>query len=135
MDNSQERQCVLEDSIKQLESVNKKLAKLTLEKEELTQTIIAALGHEKEGQRTYDVGIYKVTAKTPNIYSLDTRAYKNGDVYLDPQFDPIKQSVTYTVDKKLFDKYYNDAPESVREALVSLVTVKPGKASVSVGMI
>lgn len=135
MDNSQERLFILEDAIKQLESVNKKIARLTLEKEELTQAIIAALGHNKEGQRTYDVGIYKVTAKTPNIYSLDTKAYKSGDIYIDPQFDPVKQTVSYTVDKKLFDQYFNTAPEEVRQSLVELITVKPGKASVSVGMI
>lgn len=133
MNNLEERQYVLEDAVKQLEAVNKKMAKLTLEKEALTQTIIAALGHQKEGQRSYNVDCWKVTVKTPFIYSLDTKAYKNGDVYLPDEFDPIKETETFTVDKKLFDKYYNSAPDWVRKSLVQLVTVKPGKASIVLG--
>lgn len=133
MNNLEERQYTLEQSVKQLESVNKKIAKLTIEKESLTKEIIAALGHEKEGQKSYDIGVYKVTAKTPNIYALDKSAYVSGDIYLPSEFDPIKKSETFTVDKKLFDQYYNSAPKNIRESLVNLVTVKPGKASISVG--
>lgn len=135
MNNLDERQYTLEESVKKLESVNKKLAKLTLEKEELTKIIIAALGHEKAGQATYQVNEYKVTCKTPSIYSLDTKAWKEGDVYLPAEFNPIKESVSYTVDKKLYDDYFNLAPESVRESLVRLVTIKPGKVGVTLGSI
>lgn len=135
MHDLEERRFVLEDSIKKLEAVNKKIAKLTLEKEELTGDIIAALGHQKEGQKTYEVDMWKVTVKTPYIYALDVKSYKNGDVYLDPEFDPIKQTVSYSVDKKLFDSCFRLAPESTRNALTQLITVKPGKASVTVGTI
>jgi len=135
MNNLDEREYTLEESVKKLDLINKRIAKLTLEKEDLTKIIIAALGHNKPGQATYQVNEYKVTCKTPSIYSLDTRAYKNGDVYLPKEFNPIKESVTYTVDKKLFDDYFNLAPESVRESLVQLVTVKPGKMGVTLGSI
>ena len=130
-----EQQQLLETSIERLQQVNYDIAKLTVEKEQLTKDIIAALGHQKEGERTYDVGIYKVKAKTPYIYSLDTKLYKAGEVYLPSEFDPVKQSTAYTVDKKLFDRYYSTSPADVREALIQLITIKPGKASVSVGVV
>ncbi len=133
-DTSAQQQQVLETSLERLQAINVDIAKLSVEKEQLTKDIVAALGHEKEGERTYEVGIWKVKAKTPYIYSLDTKAYKAGDVYLPSQFDPIKQSTAYTVDKKLFDKYYATSPANIREALVQLVTIKPGKASVSLDM-
>jgi site-specific DNA-adenine methylase len=130
-DTTAARQYTLEDSIKKLEATNKKLAKLTLEKEALTAEIIAGIGHQHEGERSYEVNEWKVTVKTPMIYSLDTKAYKSGDVYLDPEFDPIKQSITYTVDKKRFEECMTLAPAEVRETLCELVTKKPSKASVS----
>lgn len=134
MNNTEERQYTLEQSVKQLDKVKKKLKKLKLEEEALTNEIIAALGHEKEGQSTYDVDCWKVTCKTPFIYSLDTNAYKNGDVYLDPAFDPVKQTVKYEVVKSLYDKYFNASPLETRKALDKLVTIKPGKKTVTVGV-
>ena len=122
----------LDESIKELQLTNKKIAKLTMRKEELTQSIIAALGHEKEGQKTYEYDEWKITAKTPYIFSLDKKAYEKGDVYLPCEFDPIKKSTSYTVDKKLFEQYMGSAPIEVRQALGELVTIKPGKPGVSI---
>lgn len=128
----EERRYILEDAVKKLDSVNKKIAKLTLEKEALTKEIISALGHEKEGQITYPVGHKKVTCKTPMIYSLDKKAYESGDIYLPSEFDPIKKCITYSVDKKLCEQYMATSPKSAREALFELITKKPGKPSVTI---
>lgn len=125
---------VLATSIERLQEVNRSIAELTVEKEQLTAAIIGAFEHDKEGQRTYEYGIYKVTCKTPYIYSLDSKAYQAGDVYLPSEFDPIKEVTKFEVDKKLFDQYYTTAPASVRDSLSTLVTVKPGKPSVSIGV-
>ena len=134
MNNVDEREYVLEQSLERIREVNEEIANLTVEKEKLTDEIIAALGHEKAGQQSYAHGKYKITCKTPNIYSLDKAAYMNGDVYLEDNFNPIRETKAYTVDKALFEHYYATSPESVRESLVRLVTVKPGKPSVSVGV-
>lgn len=91
----------LNDKIKELECVNKKLAKLTVRKEELTADIIAGLEHDHEGQKSYEFGVWKIECKTPMTYSLNKAPYINGDISLPKEFDPIKQSTTYTVDKKL----------------------------------
>jgi len=129
------REQQLEAAIIEMQSVNKKIAKLTMRKEELTQIIIAALGHNKEGQATYEYNEYKVTCKTPYTFSLDKKAYESGAVFLPGEFDPIKTAKSYTVDKKLYEKYMATSPEAVRESLTALVTIKPGKASITIGNI
>lgn len=125
----------LEQNIKQLESVNKRIAKLLVEKEALTDSIIAGIGHDYEGQRTYQFNEWDITAKTPYIYSLNTKKYKAGDVYLDEAFNPIQESVSYKVNRELAEEYMNTAPASARSALLELITKKPGKASVTIGKI
>lgn len=123
---------MLNEYIKEMEQINKKLAKLTKRKEELTSLIIDELGHNQEGQKSYDFEMWKIECKTPFIYSLDKKAYESGDVYLPAEFNPVKSSVSYTVDKKLCDKYMSEAPLSVREALAQLIEKKPGKPSVAI---
>lgn len=127
-----EREQVLTESIRELERVNKKLSKLIVRKEELTCNVIAALGHEHEGQRAYEYKTWKIEVRTPMIYSLDKKAYESGEVYLPPEFDPIKKSTSYTIDKKLCEEYLQIAPSSVRQALADLIEKKPGKAGVNI---
>lgn len=134
MNNTEEGRFVLEDGLERIREVNEEIANLTVEKEKLTSEIIAALGHDKAGQQSYTHDKYKITVKTPNIYSLDKAAYANGDVYLEDNFNPIRETKAYAVDKALFEHYYATAPESVRDSLVQLITVKPGKPSVVVGV-
>jgi len=125
-----ERQQCLEESIKELERVNKNLSKLVLRKEELTDAIIGSIGHEHEGQKTYEYNIWKIEVKTPFVYSLDKKVYESGKIQLPKEFNPIKKSVSYSIDKGLCDRYIDEAPEDVRECLVQLIEKKPGKASV-----
>lgn len=131
-DDTLERQELVEDSIKELQQVNKKLAKLTLRKEELVNNIIDGLGHEHEGQKSYEYDMWKVEVRTPFIYSLDKKKYESGDVKLPKEFNPIKESVSYSVDKKLCEDYMQNAPKAVRTALSSLIEKKPGKANVTI---
>lgn len=127
-----ERDYILDKSIKELGCINKKIAKLLAQKDDITQLIISAFEHEKEGQRTYEYGTYRVEVKTPFVYSLNKSAYESGDYDLPAEFNPIKQSVSYSIDKRLCDDYLQRAPKAVRENLVELIDKKPGKASVSV---
>jgi hypothetical protein len=132
-DTTDARLHTLEQSIKRLEQVNKKIAEYVTEQELLTEEIIAAIGHDHSGERSYEVDKWTVKCRTPMTYSLDTKAYKKGDVFLDAQFNPIQESITYKVDKKLYDTYIVTAPESARLALVKLITLKPAKQSVTIG--
>lgn len=129
---SAERQHCLEESIKHLEIVNKRIAKLLVMKEELTQQIIGALGHEHEGQRSYEYGMWKVEVKTPVVYSLNKKLYETGQYSLPAEFNPIKESVSYSIDKRLCDHYLETAPFEVRESLIDLIEKKPGKMAVSI---
>ena len=122
----------LADSIKELEKVNKQLSKLAVRKEELTGLIIGALEHDHEGQKSYDYGVWRIECKTPFIYSLNKKRYESGKVKLPDEFNPIKESVSYAVDKKLCDQYMLDAPKKVRDALAELIDKKPGKPGVTI---
>lgn len=124
-------QCLLE-SIVDLEAVNKKLSKLLLKKEELTQIIIGAIGHEHEGQKTYEYGLWKIEVRTPCVYYLNKKLYESGDVVIPDEFNPIKKSVSYSIDKKLCETYLNSAPREVRDGLIDLIEKKPGNASVCI---
>lgn len=128
--NEQERFFV--DSVKELEKVNKQLAKLLLRKEELTEQIIGSLEHDHEGQKSYEYGVWKIEVKTPFVYSLNKKLYESGSVKLPEDFNPIKQSVSYSVDKRLCDKFMTEAPKKVRDALAELIDKKPGKAGITI---
>lgn len=125
-----EREHILEKSIQELEQLNKKLAKFIVRKEELTNEIIGAIGHEHEGQKSYEYNVWKIEVKTPFIYSLNKRCYESHEFNLPEKFNPIKESVSYTIDKRLCDKYIAEAPKEVRDTLAQLIDKKPGKASI-----
>jgi hypothetical protein len=127
-----EREQALDEGIKELQCINKKLAKMTLRKEELTEIIIAALGHDHEGQKSYEYDMWKVEVKTPFVYSLNKKAYEESGFLLPPAFNPIRESVSYSVDKKACEEYIRIAPSEVRDLLVELIDKKAGKASVTI---
>lgn len=122
----------LADLIKELEKVNKQLAKLSLRKEQLTDMIISGMSHNHEGQRTYEYDTWKVEIKTPITYALNKKLYESGNVILPDEFNPIKESVSYSIDKGLCDRYMLEAPKKVKVALAELIDKKPGKASVTI---
>lgn len=130
--NHNEQEQFFVDSVKELEKVNKQLSKLLLRKEELTEQIIGALDHEHEGQKTYEYGTWKIEVKTPFVYSLNKKLYESGSVKLPEDFNPIKESVSYSVDKRLCDKFMTEAPKKVRDALAELIDKKPGKAGITI---
>lgn len=122
----------LVDNIKALEDLNEIIAKATLEKESLVKSIIDELGHQYEGSKTYTYDIYKIECKTPMIYSLDKKAYEEGQYFIDDIFNPVRAKVSYDVEKAAFEKAMQLAPDYVREALTQLITKKPGKAGVTI---
>ncbi len=131
-DSSKEQEHNFSESIKELQKVNKQIAKLTLRKEELTQEIIDSLDHEHEGQKSYTYGVWKIEVKTPSVYSLNKKRYESGDIKLPSEFNPIKESISYSIDKRLCDQYMQDAPKKVREALAELIDKKAGKAGITI---
>ncbi len=131
-DTTNEEQRYFEDSIKELEKINKQIAKLNLRKEELVDQIIGSLAHNHEGQKSYDYGVWRLEVKTPFTYSLDKKLYESGKVNIPPEFNPIKESISYSIDKRLCEQYMEQAPKKVRDALAQLIDKKPGKPGVNV---
>lgn len=129
-DDTLDRRRFLEDSVKELDELNKKVAKFLCRKEELTDMIITTLDHDHEGQKTYDYGMWKIEVKTPFVYSLNKKLYESMDINIPKKWNPIKKSVAYSIDKRMIDSVINEAPEDVRDILVDLIDKKPGKASV-----
>lgn len=123
---------ILLDSILELEKVNKELAKFNLLKERLTNTIIDKLGHTKEGQKTYEYDAWKVEIKIPFIYSLNKKLYESGNIKIPDKFNPIKESISYSINKRLCDQYIVDSPKKIKDALIELIEKKPGKATVTI---
>ncbi len=130
-DTCEQERC-LNDSVKELERVNKQIAKLLVRKEELTDLIIGALGHAHEGQKSYEYDVWKIEVKTPFVYSLNKKLYESGDVKIPDNFNPIKESISYSIDKRLCDQYMMDAPKKVRDALAEVIDKKPGKAGITI---
>lgn len=131
-DDNIDRERFLSDNIQLLEETNKEIAKLNLQKEEITENIIHALGHEHEGQKTYEYQTWKIEVKTPFVYSLNKKLYESGKIKLPESYNPVKQSVAYSIDKKLCDQYLQSAPKKVRDVLVELIDKKPGKAGITI---
>ena len=131
-DHTNEQERCFAEGIVELQKINKQIAKLTLRKEELTAEIIGALDHEHEGQKTYEYGVWKIEVKTPFVYSLNKKRYESGEIKLPDNFNPIKESVSYSIDKRLCDQYMQEAPKKVRDALAELIDKKPGKAGITV---
>lgn len=127
-----ERKYCLDESVKELKCVTNQLAKLTLKREELNDRIIAALGHNHEGQKSYEYQTWKIEVKTPVTYCLNKRLYEAEKQRLPKDFNPVKESIAYTIDKRLCERYIVEAPEDVRDVLVELIDKKPGKANVSI---
>lgn len=128
----EQRERRAEELTSEIETINKKLAKLRLDKESKELELISTIQHEHEGSKTYDIGFHSVTIKTDMIYALDKKAYISGELYLEPAFDPVLQKVTYEVNKKLFNAYEQMAPADVREVLNQLVEKKPSKPNVTI---
>lgn len=122
------------DKIQRLEKINKQIAKLTVEKEQLTVDLITEIRHNHEGQKSYEVDKYKLEVRTPMNYKLDKKAYEQGYIYLPEGFNPIDTKVAYTVNKKRYNEIMSNSPDKVQEALHSLITLEPGKPSIKIGL-
>ncbi len=119
------------ESVNELQRITKEIERLGLLKDMLTRDIISCLSHEHGGQKTYEYAGGKMEVKAPCVYSLDKKKYESGEFVLPDNFNPVKESVSYSIDKRLCEKYMQEAPQEVRDILIELIEKKPGKASIS----
>lgn len=121
----------LDDCIKELNCVNRKVSHLLTRKDELVEHIIELLGHNHEGQKSYEHGNWKIEVKTVFSYSLNRKLYESGNFDIPKKYNPIKKSVAYSVSKTLCDHALQVAPLEVRDMLAELIDKKPSKANVT----
>lgn len=129
-DDTLERAHFLDTHVKELERVNKDMARLLVKKEKLTDEIIGALGHDHAGQKTYEHSTWRIEVKTPFVYALNKKMYESGAVSLPPEYNPIKESKSYTIDKTKCDRFMIDAPKKVQRDLAKLIDLKAGKKGI-----
>jgi len=122
----------LDENIMELNDINKWIKVLDERRQELIVNVIDGLGHKQEGQKTYYYDKWKVTVKTPCTYSLNKKLYESGDVSLPAAFNPIKESIAYSIDKKLCEHFLTNAPQEIKDSLVSLIDKRPGSKTISV---
>lgn len=123
---------ILKDNITGLNRVNYQLAKLLEFKQKLEEEIIKGLEHDQEGSHTYSVGKYKVTIKTDWIYSLDKKEYPIYQKKIPTEFNPVKEFISYTVDKRIAREAEEYASSDVLLLIGKIITKKPAKPNVKI---
>lgn len=126
---------MITENVKALKLANAKIAKLLLMKEALEEKIIDLLKHTHEGQKTYSVGVNKITVKTEMNYTLDKRKYevmkKKGLIQFDAS-SLIKESVSYSLIKSNIKETEQFGTNAEKLLLSQVITKKPAKAKVTV---
>ena len=115
-----------------LNRLNFEMARIKAIKEEIEALLIAALDHNKEGQKTYTVNEFAVTVKTDIIYSLDKAEYQVYKSHISSQFDPVKEKISYEIDKKTMREIEIYAGEDELLTISKFISKKPAKASVKI---
>lgn len=126
------RELCLADNIKALNLINKRLAKLLVMKKELSAYIMDEFNHAHEGKKTYEYDVWKIEIDTPVRYVLNKDKYVAQKDKLPAEFNPIKESVSYSVSKPLCNKLMDNAPDAIKNILIDLIDIVPGKSSVSI---
>lgn len=114
--------------VEELKKVRRDIAALEATELALMQDIIAATGHKKIGQATYDLNGVKVEIVTKETPSLDTATLNQ--VWHEGM--PINRSYAYTLRKKDFDAAMAHGSPEMRQQLAQIVTTKPAKPVVRI---
>lgn len=123
----------LEQDIKELQKVAEKLGKLQQNYKQLQKDIINRLGHNYNGQKSYNHGQWTITCSTPTKLELDKKTYECvKDELL--EYNPVKETIktTYTVNRELFEYALVNAPSAVRSLLIEIITESPTSEKVTV---
>lgn len=123
---------ILIDNIKSLDFVNFQIAELLTIKQKIEDSIIEGLEHTHEGAKTYAVDKYKVTIKTDFIYSLDKEEYQVIKSKIPTEFNPVKESTSYLIDKRIIKNAEQYASTDELMLLSQIITKKPSKPNVKV---
>ena len=122
----------LQDILSTLNNINYQIAELARIKEELEKRVNALLEHHDDGSKTYVVDKFKVTIKSGYNYSLNKDEYEVIGSRLQSCFNPVKQKISYELDKKVIrdcEKY--GSKEDVL-LLSQVISKKPAKLNIRI---
>jgi len=134
------------DKILKLQQYDKEISVLAKEIEalqeprmELIQELIADLNHDHNGEKTHEVEEFKLTIKTPINYSLNTKAFEKIKDKVPEEYNPVSESIKYTVSKTKFEYFLENAPKRVKNLFfndkVKIIVGKPGKQDIKIGYV
>jgi hypothetical protein len=101
----------------------------TERRRELATAIQQVVGHQSEGQRTYECDGYKIAVKAPLIRSMDWKAWAQTKADIHPDLHPIK--VREELDEKGL-KWLAENDKRTYDLIAACITTKPGALSVTV---
>ena len=122
----------IEDILSTLENISYQISELSRIKEILESRVNEHLNHHDDGSKTYVVGKYKVTVKTGYNYTLNKDEYEVIGSRLQSCFNPVKQKMSYELDKKVIrdcEKY--GSKEDVL-LLSQVISKKPAKLNIRI---
>lgn len=118
----------IDDLVEMLEDVRDEKARIEEEELDLVQRIIAASGHNKQGQKTYPVGSKKIVIKTGVNYTCD-KAVLNATWTAEL---PINREYAYKLREKDFAAIMATPDHPLRKTLADVVKSSPVKPSITI---
>lgn len=103
------------EMIGELDKINFQIAELKEIKEKIERKVIDNLklatfdesgnvtSVQHDGEQTKLIGKYKVKIKTPSLWKILKSEYEASAPFMRKEFDPVKTSVSYRVDKKTLE--------------------------------
>lgn len=127
------------EHVDNLNKINIQIAELKQIKEDLEKLVIVSLGRADfvngkmnnichEGQKTHEIGVYKVEVCTEYNYKINKSEYEIYKSHLPKEFDPVISEVKYRINKKIFNSmnlYASDDQKIIRDKFISMEPAKP----------
>lgn len=115
-----------------LNQINEQIAELKIIKEQLELRLSERLQHPEEGRKTYVHGKYAVTVTSGWNYKLDKKEYELMKGHINPEFNPVKERITYYVSAPEYRKVEQYGSRQDIEIISQLMPKEPAKIRVQI---
>lgn len=115
-----------------LNQINEQVAELKEIKEKLELRLSEKLQHPEEGRKTYVRGKYAVTVTSGWNYKLDKKEYEIMKSHIKPEFNPVRERITYYVSAPEYRKVEQYGSRHDIEMIAKLMPKEPAKIRVSI---
>jgi hypothetical protein len=108
------------------------IAELKHIKEQIEIRLSQAFGHPEEGRRTYVEGKYAICITSGWNYKLNKKEYELMKGQLNPEFNPVKEKISYYVSAPEYRKVEEFGSKKDIEWLSKLMPKEPAKIRVQI---